>query len=63
MSNNVLQATGENILEGNGKISKEQAAEKAEIEYKKYSQKTLSQVEKDYLSQIQQLESLVKQQK
>jgi len=58
--NNVLVATGERVLQGNGKISKEEMSDKVDGEYKKFSQKTLSQVERDYLMQIKQLEKIVK---
>jgi|SRR5690554_344312 len=37
---------GEKLLQGAGTISQERAAEKATSEYKKYQQKTLSEVEK-----------------
>lgn len=37
-------------------ISHNQAMEKAELEYKKYKQQTLSSVEKDYLEMIKELE-------
>lgn len=49
---NILKATGEDLLNGNGKISKKQMQSKVDMEYKKYRQKTLSQVEKDYLNEI-----------
>lgn len=44
--------SGENILEGAGKISHNQAIDKASNEYKKYQQKTLSGVEKNYLENL-----------
>lgn len=56
----VLSITGEDILVGNGMISKEVANEKVNTEYKKYSEKTLSQVEKDYLNEIKAIEKKVK---
>lgn len=40
------------MLIGNGSVSKEQADKRVQVEYKKYEQKTLSQVEKDYLNEI-----------
>lgn len=49
---NILTSTGEKLLAGAGKTSHEQAIDKAKIEYKKYQQKTLSNVEKDYLDII-----------
>ena len=45
---NILTATGEDLLEGNGKISHKQMEKKVEDEYKKYSAHTLTQVERDY---------------
>ena len=55
---NILHATGENVLQGNGIISREDADKKVDAEYKKYQQKTLTQVEKDYLEEIKKLEKL-----
>lgn len=55
---NILTATGEQLLIGNGFISHQQAMKKAETEYKKYQAKTLSDVEKDYFEAIKMLESL-----
>jgi len=57
---NILQATGEDVLQGNGKITREEADEKVDGEYKKYRQKTLTQVERDYLEEIKRLEQLAK---
>lgn len=56
----ILQATGENLLEGNGKISHGQMEEKVKDEFKKYRQKTLSQVEKDYIEEIKFIEKKAK---
>lgn len=50
--NSILTATGEQLLLDAGKVSHEQAIEKAEGEYKKYQQKTLSDVEKAFLDTI-----------
>ena len=52
----ILTSTGENLLTGNGTISHLEAMEKAQTEYKKYKEKTLSSVEKDYLESIKLLE-------
>ena len=52
----ILVSTGENLLIGNGTISHNQAMKKAETEYKKYKQKTLSSVEIDYLEMVKNLE-------
>ena len=57
---NILKGTGEDLLIGNGKISHEEMNKKVEIEYKKYHSKTLSQVEKDYLEEIKNIEKAVK---
>lgn len=56
----ILQATGENLLEGNGKIRHGQMEEKVKDEFKKYRQKTLSQVEKDYIEEIKFIEKKAK---
>lgn len=55
---NILTVTGEELLVGNGSISHTQAMKKAETEYKKYKAKTLSDVERDYLDAIKELEKL-----
>lgn len=60
---NVLTMSGEQLLQGNGLISSQQAIEKAESEYKKYKARTLSDVEKDYLDSIKLLESKSKKEK
>lgn len=52
----ILSGAGKKILVGAGSISHKQALEKAETEYKKYVQKTLSPVEKAYLETIKSLE-------
>lgn len=57
----MLRATGEKILIGNGSISKEQADKRAQVEYKKYRQNTLSQVERDYLNGIKSIEQKAKE--
>ena len=51
----ILTSTGEQLLIGNGSISHSQAMEKAEVEYKRYKARTLSDVEKDYLDSIEDL--------
>lgn len=53
----ILTMSGEQLLQGNGSISHEQAVEKAKGEYKKYQQKTLSDVEVAFLDSIKVLES------
>ena len=57
---NILRTTGRNVLDNAGQISHGQAKKKAIAEYKKYKAKTLSNVEKDYLSSITMLEQTAK---
>lgn len=52
---NILRATGEEVLTHAGKISHAQAMEKAKAEYKHYQAQTLSPVEEEYLQTIKQL--------
>ena len=52
---NILRATGEEVLTNAGKISHTQAMEKAKAEYKRYQAQTLSPVEEEYLKTIKQL--------
>lgn len=56
----ILLATGKDLLNNKGKISRKQMLNKVDREYKEYSQKTLSQVEKDYLETIKSVEKLAK---
>jgi len=56
----ILTMSGENLLLGAGSISHEQAVDKAKTEYKKYQQKTLSEVEKNYLESLKMLEEKTK---
>lgn len=56
----ILTMSGEQLLQGNGSISHEKAIEKATSEYKKYQQKTLSDVEKDFLDSIKEIEKKAK---
>lgn len=55
----ILLSTGENLLEGPGSVSHKQAINKAEKEYVKYKQRTLSEVEKDYFEAIGKLNKKV----
>ena len=57
---NVLTMNGEQLLVGSGSVSHNQAVGKATEEYKKYQQRTLSDVEKAYLDTIKLLESKTK---
>ena len=49
---NILTMSGEKLLQGAGTVTHQQALEHATNEYKKYQQRTLSQVEKDFLDNI-----------
>ena len=51
----ILTSTGEKLLIGAGSVSHEAAMTKAETEYKKYKNRVLSIVEKDYLQSIKAL--------
>lgn len=53
---NILSATGEKVLQNAGRVSHQEAIEKATIEFKKYQVKTLSTVEEDYLEILKSLE-------
>ena len=57
---NILTASGERLLADAGKISHEQAVEKAKSEYVKYQARTLSDAEKQYLNSLKTAESSVK---
>ena len=48
------------ILTGSGKISHEDAMKKAEEEYKKYQVKNLSDIEKEYIKAIKNIEKTIK---
>ena len=56
----VLSSTGEKLLEGAGTVSHKQAMAKAEQEYRKYQEETLSPVEEAYLETIRETEKLAK---
>lgn len=48
----ILTMTGEQLLQGAGSVSHAEAMEHATAEYRKYKQRTLSDVEQDYLNAI-----------
>ena len=48
----ILTMSGEQLLSGNGSVTHKQAVEKVTGEYKKYKERTLSDVEQDYLNLI-----------
>ncbi|MDD2197349.1 MAG: virulence RhuM family protein [Bacteroidales bacterium] len=56
---NILSATGENLLQNAGTVSHQQALEKAKAEFKKFQVKTLSAVEKHYLESIKGLQKKI----
>lgn len=57
---NILRATGEDVLENAGSISRKRMEEKVKEEYKKYSEHTLTPVEQDYLEEIKNIEKIAK---
>lgn len=59
----ILSSTGEKLLDGPGKVSHQQAMDKAQSEYRKYQAKTLTEVEKHYLDTIKMLEKKTKKTK
>ena len=63
-TNDFLKMTGREILAHSGKITHQQAIEKAKEEYEKYKQQNLNQlskVELDFIKQIEADESKLKQ--
>lgn len=56
----ILTVSGENLLQGSGSVSHEDAMEHATKEYRKYKQRTISDVEHDYLMSIKNIEDLGK---
>ena len=56
----ILTMSGEKLLQGAGKISHDKAVEKANTEYKKYQEKTLSEAEKNYLESLKAIEQKMK---
>jgi hypothetical protein len=54
---NILTMSGEKLLQGAGSVSHDAAVEKATTEYKKYQQKTLSEVEKSFLETMKAIEN------
>ena len=56
----ILTISGEQLLQGNGSISRKQAVDKATDEYRKYKARTISDAEADYLDVIKMLETKAK---
>ena len=52
----ILTMSGEQLLQGSGSVSHNAAMEHATAEYRKYKQRTISDVERDYLSSIKLIE-------
>ena len=52
----ILTMSGEQLLQGSGNVSHEEAMEHATTEYRKYKQRTLSDVNRDYLFSIKSIE-------
>lgn len=52
----ILTMSGEQLLQGSGCVSHEEAMEHATTEYRKYKQRTISDVERDYLLSIKSIE-------
>jgi len=56
----ILTMSGEQLLQGSGRVSHEQAMEHATTEYRKYKQRTISDAERDYLLSIKSIEDSIK---
>ena len=56
----ILTMSGEKLLQGSGSVSHEDAMDHATNEYRKYKQRTISDVEHDYLLSIKTIEDLGK---
>ncbi len=59
----ILTMSGEKLLKDAGKISHDQAIEKATDEYKKYQAQTLSEVEKNYMENLKTIEDKISKKK
>ena len=59
----ILSSTGEKLLDGAGRVSHQQAMDKAQAEYKKFQAKTLTEVERIYLETIKSIEAQAKKNK
>ena len=56
----ILTMSGEQLLQGSGRVSHAEAMEHATNEYRKYKQRTISDVERDYLDSIKAIDNLRK---
>ena len=57
----ILTSGGRKLLDGPGKVSHDQAMKKAENEYRKYQENTLSPVEEAYMKTVKEANKTVKQ--
>ena len=55
----ILTMSGEQLLQGSGSISHDEAMEHATTEYRKYKQRTISDVERDYIFSIKSIEESI----
>ena len=55
----ILTMSGEQLLQGSGSVSHDEAMEHATTEYRKYKQRTISDVERDYLCSIKSIEESI----
>ena len=56
-----MTMNGEKLLEGAGSVSHQKAIDKATSEYRKYQQKTLSDVEKAYLESLKEVRQITEE--
>ena len=56
----ILTMSGEQLLQGSGSVSHAEAMEHATNEYRKYKQRTISEVEQDYLDSIKAIDNFRK---
>ena len=56
----ILTMSGEQLLEGAGSVTPEKTMEHVTTEYRKYKQRTISDVERDYLNSIKSIEDSIK---
>lgn len=57
----ILASTGERLLDGAGRVSHQQAMDKAQDKYRKFQVKTLTEVEKSYLEMIKSIAAKAKE--
>ena len=59
----ILKSSNRKLLQESGKISHDEAIEKARNEYKKYQAKTISPIEEEYLHSLKEIEKSIKNKK